>query len=604
MQKITLLCLANDQAGTLEALRDLGVVHLQPQAAQAGATPGDSAATQAELLRLEAALQQLSRMAPEQQETSVAPRTPDSSAPGPDATNGAALARRAEADTAARTALEERLEELQAEATAQADLGHFDPAQVAALLTRGVHVSLHRAPGPTRPAIANACVVALQAGHNSLLYVLVACEPGLSKDPVVPWPVRSLATIEREIGDTTAALAANQVLLQQLAEQRPALQTWVDTLRDRLNYQRAAEGMGRHQSIQSLQGFCPMPGVPALRAAASRHGWGLVVSEPAVTDPVPTLIHNPAWVRPIQALFDFIKISPGYREVDVSASFLIALSLFFAMIVGDAGYGLLYLLLTLWAWHRMKPQGIHRYPFMLFVLFGVCTMAWGALTGTYFGIQFEHLHPALQRLRYDWLTSERNVMALCLTIGSIHLTLAHLWNMLRVINSPRALAQLGWIGVVWTMYFGARALFGMAPFPPAFIPFSIASFILIPVFMTPPSRLKADWIMHAMLPLSIISSFGDVLSYLRLFALGMASLQIARSFNDMAMSVGMDSLLAQLGVALILLAGHTLNIVLSIMSVLVHGVRLNALEFSMHLGLEWSGVQYTPFRRVGTPLQV
>jgi V/A-type H+-transporting ATPase subunit I len=72
----------------------------------------------------------------------------------------------------------------------------------------------------------------------------------------------------------------------------------------------------------------------------------------------------------------------------------------------------------------------------------------------------------------------------------------------------------------------------------------------------------------------------------------------------MAMSVGMDSLLAELGAVLILFAGHTLNIVLSAMSVLVHGVRLNALEFSMHLGLEWSGVRYTPFRRVGTLSQV
>ena len=102
---------------------------------------------------------------------------------------------------------------------------------------------------------------------------------------------------------------------------------------------------------------------------------------------------------------------------------------------------------------------------------------------------------------------------------------------------------------------------------------------------------------HFMVPLNVISNFGDVLSYLRLFALGIASVEVAGAFNTMAQTGGFGDPLRGFGAALILLVGHTLNVGLCALSVLVHGIRLNALEFSMHLGLEWTGFEYRPFAR-------
>jgi V/A-type H+-transporting ATPase subunit I len=90
-----------------------------------------------------------------------------------------------------------------------------------------------------------------------------------------------------------------------------------------------------------------------------------------------------------------------------------------------------------------------------------------------------------------------------------------------------------------------------------------------------------------------------VLSYLRLFALGVAGVQLGGAFNAMARSLGFGRPLAGLLAALILFVGHTLNVGLSAISVLVHGIRLNALEFSMHFGLEWAGVPYQPFAKRG-----
>jgi len=97
------------------------------------------------------------------------------------------------------------------------------------------------------------------------------------------------------------------------------------------------------------------------------------------------------------------------------------------------------------------------------------------------------------------------------------------------------------------------------------------------------------------LPLSVIGAFSDVVSYIRLFAVGYATVVVAESFNSMAVGDGINSLIGGLIAALILFFGHALNIILALMAVIVHGIRLNMLEFSNHLGMQWSGKEYKPF---------
>ena len=93
--------------------------------------------------------------------------------------------------------------------------------------------------------------------------------------------------------------------------------------------------------------------------------------------------------------------------------------------------------------------------------------------------------------------------------------------------------------------------------------------------------------------LDTISCFSNIMSYIRLFAVGMASLAIAQSFNGMAEGM-LSGALIPVGIAIIVV-GHLLNLVMGILSVVVHGVRLNLLEFSGALGMEWTGYNYEPF---------
>ena len=89
-----------------------------------------------------------------------------------------------------------------------------------------------------------------------------------------------------------------------------------------------------------------------------------------------------------------------------------------------------------------------------------------------------------------------------------------------------------------------------------------------------------------------MNNFTDVVSYIRLFAVGLAGVAISDTVNSIAAGMG-DNFIARL---LILFVGHTLNIILGPLSVLVHGIRLNVLEFSGHANLTWSGVPYKPLK--------
>jgi V/A-type H+-transporting ATPase subunit I len=289
-----------------------------------------------------------------------------------------------------------------------------------------------------------------------------------------------------------------------------------------------------------------------------------------------------------------IGVIPGYHEVDISALFLIFFSVFFAMLVGDAGYGALFVLLTVFG--KLKFRKAPQEVFNLLLITGVCTIVWGVLTGSYFGLS--DIPAPLKQLRLGWLTgpeADKNIMLLCFMLGTVHLTIAHAWNAFRIINTWQVLAQIGWIGSTWTMFFTARSLVLGAPFPPVMQWVLAVSIVLIVLFMNPVQKVKSEWFNYVILPLNVVSNFVDVVSYVRLFAVGAASFSVASAFNQMTSAIGFSNVLGGAGAALIIFFGHTLNILLSVMGVMVHGMRLNTLEFSGHLGMQWTGVPFAPF---------
>ena len=188
-------------------------------------------------------------------------------------------------------------------------------------------------------------------------------------------------------------------------------------------------------------------------------------------------------------------------------------------------------------------------------------------------------------------------MQLTFIIGVVHLSVAHLITVFRKMNSLTALAEIGWVLILWAVFFVANNIVLGKELSSATMPLLIVGAMLVILFANfQKNVLKGILATLGNLPLSIISSFSDIVSYIRLFAVGLATFIVASNFNTIAIGSGINSMVSGIIAAIVLLIGHSINLALCGMSVLVHGVRLNMLEFSGHSGIQWSGKPYEPFK--------
>ena len=577
MSRVTLLCTDAARDKCLTALRDVGVLHVSPLDTH-GSVDIDTAHRQLEhAVAAAAAL-------PEGTETA--------SDRGVDEIVDEVLQRVEEQRT-----LIDRIDSLKSERHRLAPLGDFNPADVAELQAQGVFVKAYRIADINELRVPDGLTVVTLEAHRDHTYVAGFGREDFELDGIeISLPAADSA-IEPQLKTAQDALTACEQRLSELAPARAVIVARRHELEDEIQLLEVQSGMVADSGIQSLGGYCPDESVGDLQNAAKANGWGFSVRKPDGDEAVPTYIRNPAWVKPIKAVMDFIGVVPGYKEVDISVCFLFFFSLFFAMVVGDAGYGIICLGLTIFGAKKLPAQ---KTLWSLMTIMSVCTIIWGVLTGMWFGMKptvLEASFAPLADMRIDWLTNadkDNNSMFLCFLIGAIHLTLAHSWTFCRYINSPRCLAQAGWIMTTWTMFLTACTMVLGKPFPEIGIPLLIVGVVLIVLFMTPVKRWKDEWFEFIMLPLNLVSNFVDVVSYVRLFAVGMATFAVANAVNEMAMDFGFTGVISGLICAVILFAGHVLNIALAGMGVLVHGVRLNTLEFSGHLGMEWTGRKYQP----------
>jgi V/A-type H+-transporting ATPase subunit I len=237
-----------------------------------------------------------------------------------------------------------------------------------------------------------------------------------------------------------------------------------------------------------------------------------------------------------------------------------------------------------------------------------CTIVWGILNASFLGLNTAGeamLVPAvldivkagwapegLKKVA-SWVRDEDNTKFLCFSIAVVHLTIAHIWNAwAHRDEKSTVITQVGWLCTTWMMFFLAGSMILGKDFPQEVLYVGIGGAVLI----LTGAILKAEWFNVGMLPLNLVSNLVDIISYIRLFAVGMAGFSIANSFNNMVAPL-FGSIPGAVGAALILLLVHALNIALAAMGVAVHAVRLNTLEFSNSIGVEWSGDAYAPFKR-------
>lgn len=410
----------------------------------------------------------------------------------------------------------------------------------------------------------------------------------------VPPPKETVSVLKERLIENTKDMEIIKGEIIESARHYEAFLEIKRKLKKEIEFRQVLHGMGREGAVGYVTGYLPYDHEGHLLTEARSRKWGIMITDPSEDDNVPTLLRNPTWVTMIKPVFGLLGLTPGYRELDVSMLFLIFFSIFFGILIGDAGYGLVYILITLALQKMMKPDTEMKTTISLFYLLGSCAIIWGILTGTFFGqgwlrtLGFTPLVPQL---------NDANVMGtFCFLLGALHLSIAHAWRALLKIPSLTALADVGYICILWTAFFLARTLILGEAFPPLGMWLVVAGVILVIVFTSPQANiLRGIGEGLGTMALSFMNNITDVISYIRLFAVSLASLAVAETTNYLASGFGSGVVAVAAGVVIILF-GHSLNIVLGLMSVLVHGVRLNVLEFSGHANVTWSGFEFEPLK--------
>ncbi len=589
MKKVTLLMLESERIPALHSLRDLGIMHLE----QIRPVRNGDASRAGDLLnQVSVTVRRLERM-----QNTVVPSSPrqqadwnriDTAMKEIDAAAMMDLRDRLTGDIAG---IRKNLDRLEPWGDFdRADLEHLRRSGIDFKLCRGTESDLHRL-----EAIDGIAVEKISEKDGKIFFAMLS-DAGFPKDIAIPdFPLkdednpaelrRKLNSLEAELNDTDEKLSGMLAAL-------PAMKAHIAALESEYEFALAGEALYKQGTIASLTGFVPVPELPRLENAAAACGWGLLVEDPAPDDRVPTLLKLGKFTRAIQPLFKFLGIAPGYDEIDVSTGFLLFFTVFTAIIIGDGGYGLLMTAAAVAALCRYRNRPAAALPVRLFLILGIATTLWGLFTGNIFGTAPDFLRWAqIPALAIDAM-KDRNTQFFCFLLAAGQLSLGHIWQAVAAGNLRCVLRNLGWMLILWGNFFLTERLLVYPGDFPTYMYWLYGTGLLLVMIFDVNWRNIADVFQF---PSNVINSFVDVLSYIRLFAVGMAGYYIAVSINGMGRDLcGLGWLAAVFGVLVVVL-GHGLNIILCAMSVLVHGIRLNTLEFSNHAGLRWGGCEYKPF---------
>lgn len=581
MEKVLVAGRAQDRRAVLEAVRRAGVVHVEPvQRREMTALP----AVREELALADRALDILAAAGP-------APLAcpPEHTPP--------VVIERVFALAAAREEAGLRRQELLRERQQAAPWGRLGSADLQALLAAGLRVEFFTCPAGADGAVR--AEIRHLAGRVKDQEHWVAVSRG---EIHIAAPALRVPMPERDGAAVDAALAALDAELGRLDGDLAGMLPCGDDLRQyrvRLREQRqlleVESGLHDAGEIFVLKGWVPSRDAGGLAAAldALAVPAGLLVSPPDEADQPPTRFENPAWCRPIENLYRLLGVFPGYREKDISFLFLPALTIFAGFLIADAGYAAVALLVLALSYRPLVRRGTPGAVLDLSLILCGGVLAFGALTNTWFGERLLKLTP------FDGATAASQLLLkrLCFLLGAVHLSLAHL---LKIWGRPprlSMLAEAGWVLFIWAMLALVNVLVLNLPAPPWMVPLFQVSLALVLLFTAPARNpLKALGAGLGAIALSAAAFLSDIISYIRLWAVGLAGGILAASFNQLVGD------LPVVVMVLILVPAHLLNLSLGLVAIFAHGVRLNLLEFSSHLGMEWGGREYRPFNTtVGTP---
>ena len=358
-----------------------------------------------------------------------------------------------------------------------------------------------------------------------------------------------------------------------------------------------------------IEGFAPVENEENLCKALDAAGVLYIKEDAKEEDNPPIRLKNNKFVKMFESITGMYGM-PNYGEYDPTPVVSVFFLLFFAMCMGDAGYGLALILIGLAIKKEWVKIGMFEGLGGLITTLGVATTVVGFFLGTAFGVSLPDVQWIPQSMRNCMLTGEimgyPTQMVLAIAIGVFHLCLAMVIKAVgytQRLGFKENISTWGWLLLILGgIIVGALALVGVLNSgltKVAIIVIGIVSALGIFVFNTPGRNPLVNigaglWDTYNM----VTGIMGDVLSYIRLYALGLAGGMLGAAFNDLGLMVrGDGGVGGWIFFVLILLLGHVINLLMSCLGAFVHPLRLNFVEYFKNAGYEGKGKKYNPLKK-------
>ena len=632
MKKVSLIIRENKKNETLKKLRKLGIVHIE-------ITEGSGerlASLQEQIALLERAIFTIGkRKNVEQKDVSAA-----------EALSVASEVQALDAEKkqcgAERIALSSELDRLKS-------WGDIDPSSLSDLEAKGYEISFYEMPKAEYELLDESIkTVRIDVTKSTVRFMLLKSNKEELDEAVTALNTYRLALPQLSTGEMRKRLSELSSRIDEIDETIASNACYVESIKravgateKEIEFETYATGIADENlspesesplSVSYFTGYIEAENLDRLKQTAQSNSWGLLVEEPKVEDNVPTKLKNNKFVSLIYPLTDFLGTVPGYFEYDISGWFLAFILIFFGIIFGDGGYGLLIcavvaipIIKSLIAKKQISPM------FLLVGLFGLSTVLWGTLTCTWFGLSPEQLPEWLKSLSIPlisnvyadkiwypfWtngtagLTTAQNLQIFCFSLALIQLTVAHIKGATRNKKSIKMLGDIGSILQLLGIYYLVLSLvvnaevfsFGLViggvPIGTVAIALIGVGFVLSFVFSNYEGSIIKSILSSltniVSVLLGVVNVFSDIVSYIRLWAVGIAGAAISATVNELVSPL-LGNFMFMIFAIVLLVFGHGLNMILNILSVIVHGIRLNTLEFSSHLDMSWSGHKFKPFK--------
>jgi len=501
-----------------------------------------------------------------------------------------------------------KLEELTKELDRAKPWGNFSQEIIENLAKESIYLTFYTSTKKKFQELLNSDLPVEIVFERGSYLVFVVFETGEEKIEIdaepLQLPSKPFTAVEKKVKETERKIEdINRFLDEFAGHSIPKLEKYKTDLINSLDFDNVVLNSSKEaeEKLMVLEGWVPKSKKLLINQFLEKSEAVYVSSRAKPADKIPVLLKNNRFSKlfePIGSMFSL----PDYAELDLTIFFAPFFMMFFGFCLGDAGYGLLFLVGA--GIYKLKANKEVKPYLSLIQFLGLATIIFGAISGTFFGINLIETEIAITDGFRDLFLNPDKMFNLSLILGGIQIIFG---MFIRAANQTKqygfsySLATYGWL-IILLGSIAYTVLSGKEIIPKnntiLYTILSVGGFFVL--FFSDPgvnvfARIgKGVWDVYS----TVTGIFGDLLSYIRLFALGLSSAILGFVINDIGLQIlGSSKILGPVFFVIFLLIGHTLNILIASLGSFVHPMRLTFVEFYKSAGFKGGGEEYKPFKK-------